>query len=89
MSPELHDEVEPAITRTSRPRTRSLLSGIAGAAALALVAAGCSGGAGGGEGADTDAIQACNDIAPDYPSGPVEMIVPWAKAAGKGARADA
>ena len=70
------------MTHTPRPRSRSLLSGIAGLAALALVAAGCSGGAGGGGGADSEAIQGCNDIAPDYPSGPVELIVPWAAGGG-------
>ncbi|WP_299301768.1 tripartite tricarboxylate transporter substrate binding protein [uncultured Brachybacterium sp.] len=72
------------MTHTPRPRTRSLLSGLAGAAALALVAAGCSGGAGGGgaDGADGDAVQACNDINADYPSGPVELIVPWAAGGG-------
>ena len=40
-----HDEVESVMTHTPRPRSRSLVSGIAGLAALALVAAGCSGGA--------------------------------------------
>ena len=77
-----HDEVESVMTHTPRPRSRSLVSGIAGLAALALVAAGCSGGAGGGGGADSEAIQGCNDIAPDYPSGPVELIVPWAAGGG-------
>ena len=63
------------------PRTRRLMSGIAGAAAVALVAVGCSGGSS-EAGADDDAIQACNDINPDYPSGPMEMIVPWAAGGG-------
>ena len=63
------------------PRTRRLMSGIAGAAAVALVAVGCSGGSS-EAGADDDAIQACTDINPDYPSGPMEMIVPWAAGGG-------
>ncbi|HJB10951.1 MAG TPA: tripartite tricarboxylate transporter substrate binding protein [Candidatus Brachybacterium merdavium] len=63
------------------PRTRRFMSGIAGAAAVALVAVGCSGGSS-EAGADDDAIQACNDINPDYPSGPMEMIVPWAAGGG-------
>lgn len=63
------------------PRTRRLMSAIAGAAAIAMVAVGCSGGST-GAGADDDAIQACNDINPDYPSGPMEMIVPWAAGGG-------
>mgnify|MGYP003793397301 CR=1 FL=1 len=63
------------------PRTRRLMSGIAGAAAVALVAVGCSGGST-EAGADDDAVQACNDINPDYPSGPMEMIVPWAAGGG-------
>ncbi len=70
------------MTHTPRSRSRSLLSGLAGAAALALVAAGCSGGAGGGEGADAGAVQACNDIDADYPAGPVELVVPWAAGGG-------
>jgi tripartite-type tricarboxylate transporter receptor subunit TctC len=70
------------MTHTPRSRSRSLLSGLAGAAALALVATGCSGGAGGGEGVDRGAIQACNDIDAEYPSGPVELIVPWAAGGG-------
>lgn len=73
------------MTHTPRTRTRSLLSGMAGVAALALVATGCSSGSGGGEsagGAPADAVQACNDINPDYPSGPVELIVPWAAGGG-------
>jgi tripartite-type tricarboxylate transporter receptor subunit TctC len=70
------------MTHTPRSRSRSLLSGLAGAAALALVATGCSGGAGGGVGVDREAIQACNDIDAEYPSGPVELIVPWAAGGG-------
>lgn len=71
------------MTHTPR-RPRSLVTGLAGAAVLALLAVGCSGGAGGGGGggADRDAIQACNDINADYPSGPVELIVPWAAGGG-------
>src|SRR5699024_4585908 len=59
------------------PRTRRFMSGIAGAAAVALVAVGCSGGSS-EAGADDDAIQACNDINPDHPSRPMQMIVPCA-----------
>ncbi|MGP9537182.1 tripartite tricarboxylate transporter substrate binding protein [Brachybacterium sp. AOP43-C2-M15] len=62
-------------------RSRRLLSAIAGAAVLGLVAAGCSGGAGEGE-ADDTAVQACNDIDAEYPSGPIELIVPWAAGGG-------
>lgn len=68
---------------TNTPRTRNLLSGLAGAAALALVAAGCSGGTGGSSGgAASDAVQACNDVNADYPSGPIELVVPWAAGGG-------
>ena len=67
---------------THTPRSRPLLSSLAGAAALALVATGCSGGAGGGGGADREAVQACNDINAEYPDGPVELIVPWAAGGG-------
>lgn len=63
------------------PRTRRLMSGIAGAAALTMVAVGCSGGAGEG-GADNAAVQECNDINAEYPSGPVELIVPWTAGGG-------
>lgn len=63
------------------PRTRRLMSGIASAAALTMVAVGCSGGGGGG-GADNAAVDQCNDINPEYPSGPVELIVPWAAGGG-------
>ena len=63
------------------PRSRRLMSGIAGAAAVALVAVGCGGGSS-EDGAAPDAVQACNDINPEYPSGPVEMIVPWAAGGG-------
>ena len=63
------------------PRTRRLMSGIAGAAAVAMVAVGCSGGSS-DAGADSDAVQGCNDINPDYPSGPIELIVPWAAGGG-------
>ncbi|WP_114856201.1 tripartite tricarboxylate transporter substrate binding protein [Brachybacterium sp. YJGR34] len=71
------------MTRTARPaRTRSLLRGLAGTAALALVAAGCSGGGGSAESVDDDAVQACNDINTEYPSGPIELIVPWAAGGG-------
>lgn len=63
------------------PRTRRLMSGIAGAAAVAMVAVGCSGGSS-EEGAAPDAVQGCNDINTEYPSGPLELIVPWAAGGG-------
>lgn len=64
--------------RTSR--TRRLMSGIAGAAALTMVAVGCSSGA--SDGAADSAVDGCNDINPDYPAGPIELIVPWAAGGG-------
>lgn len=70
------------MNHSSRPRSRSLVRGLAGVAVLALLAAGCSGGSGGEEGAAPDAVQACNDIDPEYPSGPIELIVPWAAGGG-------
>src|SRR5699024_8624611 len=68
------------MTRT--PRTRRLMSAVSGAAAVALVAVGCSGGGSGGGGAEPDAVQQCNDINTEYPSGPIELIVPWAAGGG-------
>ncbi|HIY23066.1 MAG TPA: tripartite tricarboxylate transporter substrate binding protein [Candidatus Brachybacterium merdigallinarum] len=66
---------------TSRPRpARRVLTGIASAAVLAIVAAGCGGST--DESVDDSAVQACNDINPEYPSGPVELIVPWAAGGG-------
>src|SRR5690625_3854134 len=78
-SPNCTTKWSDPIMRT--PRTRRLMSGIAGAAAVALVAVGCSGGSS-EAGADDDAIQACNDINHDYTSGTMEMIVPWAAGGG-------
>lgn len=66
-------------TPSPRP-ARRILSGIAGAAVVALVAAGCGGS--GDESVDDNAVQACNDINTEYPSGPIEMIVPWAAGGG-------
>src|SRR5699024_1949913 len=33
-------------------------------------------------GAEPDAVQQCNDINTEYPSGPIELIVPWAAGGG-------
>ncbi|MEJ3654187.1 tripartite tricarboxylate transporter substrate binding protein [Actinomycetes bacterium KLBMP 9759] len=49
-------------------------------AVLALVVAGCGGG--GGTGSAPQAAGAGCDAAPNYPRGPVEMIVPWAASGG-------
>ena len=66
---------------TPRPRpARRVLSGIASAAVVAIVAAGCGGST--DESVDDTAVQACNDINPEYPSGPIELIVPWAAGGG-------
>jgi tripartite-type tricarboxylate transporter receptor subunit TctC len=68
---------------TSTPAFRSRQSPFLGAAvtaaALSLILSGCSGGQGSASGADS--TDAC-DIAPDYPKGPVELIVPWAAGGG-------
>ena len=48
-------------------------------AALMLVLAACGGGGGGGQGSEP--ASPC-DTAPDYPSRPIELIVPWAAGGG-------
>lgn len=66
-----------AQTGSPRRHRRAVgLLGAAGAASLLLAACNGDGDPGAGDG-DNDC-----DLAPDYPSGPVELIVPWAAGGG-------
>ncbi|MFC7404176.1 tripartite tricarboxylate transporter substrate binding protein [Georgenia alba] len=60
-------------------RTRRLTA-VAAASAASLVLAACSG-SGGGDDAAGGGEGPC-DVAPEYPSGPIELIVPWAAGGG-------
>lgn len=65
-------------SRAVRPYSRSL-SFLGAASAAALLLTGCNGG---GDEDNGDAGANGCDLAPDYPSGPVELIVPWAAGGG-------
>lgn len=75
--------------RTARNRrTSRAAAAVAALGTVSLVLAACSSGGSdgdGGSGGETAAAgggeNAC-DLAPDYPSGPVELIVPWAAGGG-------
>ena len=67
-----------------RSRRSPFLGAVAAMGSLGLILTGCAGGGGetsaeGGGGAGNGG--AC-DLAPNYPSGPVEIIVPWAAGGG-------
>lgn len=79
--------VQSAVPVTTRWR-RGPLHMIVLASATSLLLAACGGGgddgedaAAGGDAAGGQETQGC-DVAPDYPSGPVQMIVPWAAGGG-------
>lgn len=67
-------------------RRSKLLAAVAIVGSASLVLAACSGGNGGEEATGDTATGAASgdscDIAPDYPSGPVQIIVPWAAGGG-------
>ncbi|MGD8202075.1 tripartite tricarboxylate transporter substrate binding protein [Ornithinimicrobium sp. W1679] len=86
------------MTHRPRTSTRRRTSALAAASAAALVLVGCgadgetdagagdddAGTAGAGAGSDGggDPVAACNEMAPDYPSGPLTVVVPWAAGGG-------
>lgn len=86
------------MTHRPRTTPRRLTGALATASAAALVLAGCgaddepgtgagdndsgTAGVGGGSGDSADGAAACNELAPDYPSGPLTVVVPWAAGGG-------
>lgn len=66
-------------------RSRKLTTGFAAALALMLPLSACSGGGSGtpaASGSGSDAPIAACDLAPNYPNGPIELIVAWAAGGG-------
>lgn len=83
------------MTNSRNPFTRKMATGAAAAMALILPLAACGGGggstgssasgAGSAEASATGSASAATatcDLAPDYPKGPIEIIVPWAAGGG-------
>ena len=70
-------------SRNRRSRHSRLLGAVAAMGSVGLILSGCSAGGGNSAGGTGEAGNgnAC-DLAPDYPNGPVELIVPWAAGGG-------